>query len=134
MEAVRGAVTGGVVVVATAVGGRPFAMVADCVLEMDDGPGTLLVFVDPASPSHDWICRARFLGLTVMSLRSLISIAGPPEVRMTGASWSDGPYGVPLLDGAESTLALEVCGRLTANARTILCGSVLWDDQGYLAR
>ena len=134
MEAVNNPVTTGVTIVAVAFGGRPFAMVADCVLQTDEDPDTLLVFVNPASPSHERICQAKLLGLTVISLRSLISIAGLSEVGSMGARWSDGPYGVPILDGADFTGAFEICERLTANARTILCGSVLGNAPDHLAR
>jgi flavin reductase (DIM6/NTAB) family NADH-FMN oxidoreductase RutF len=117
----------GVAIVATAVAEQPCAMVADLVVEMTDSPGTVLVFIDPAAPTHGRISRAPFIGLTVLSLRNLISMVGPHE-RDSGAvnaNWCRGAHGGLVLEGAQCAVELAVGGRMMARARTVLVGSVL---------
>ena len=117
----------GVAIVATAVAEQPCAMIADLVVEMTDSPGTILVFIDPAAPTHSRISRAPFIGLTVLSLRNLISIVGPQErdTDIDNVSWCRGPHGGLLLEGAQCAVELAVGGRMLARARTVLVGSVL---------
>jgi flavin reductase (DIM6/NTAB) family NADH-FMN oxidoreductase RutF len=124
---VAGSPLNGVAIVATAVAEQPCAMVADLVVEMTDSPGTVLVFIDPAAPTHSRISRAPFIGLTVLSLRNLISMVRPqePDSNAVNANWCRGAHGGLLLEGAQCAVELAVGGRMTARARTVLVGSVL---------
>jgi flavin reductase (DIM6/NTAB) family NADH-FMN oxidoreductase RutF len=124
---VAGNPVNGVAIVATAVEEQPCAMVADLVVEMTDSPGTMLVFIDPAAPTHGRISRAPFIGLTVLSLQNLISMVRPHEqgADAVNANWCRGPHGGLLLKGGRCAVELAVGGRMMARARTVLVGSVL---------
>jgi flavin reductase (DIM6/NTAB) family NADH-FMN oxidoreductase RutF len=133
--AIAGHPVNGVAIVATAVAEQPCAMVADLVVEVTDSPGTVLVFIDPAAPTHSRISRAPFIGLTVLSLRNLISMVGPQEQGSdaVNANWCRGAHGGLLLKGAQCAVELAVGGRMMARARTVLVGSVL-APQGNMGR
>lgn len=122
----------GVAIVAATVAEQPCAMVADFVVQVADSPGTVFVFIDPGAPTHGSICRAPLLGLTVLSLRSLISIAGADQQNSAfdDVVWLRGPHGGPLLEGGHCVMELAVAKRLTASARTVLVGSVLEPPPG----
>lgn len=120
----------GVAVVTTRASGQYHALTADSVTSVSLEPVMLLVCVETDARFHDAVLESGVFGVSVLAADQRATAAWfatpgrPLPGQMERAPHTVGPSGVPLLDGALSTMECSVRDVHPAGTHSIIVASV----------
>ena len=119
----------GVTVVTTEVDGTPYGMTVASFASLSLHPPLVLICIEKGVKSHDAIARARKFGVSILG-RDQADISGrfatrKIEDKFEGVAVRRGELGVPLIDGAVTTLECRVHEQLPGGDHSIFVGEVV---------
>ena len=118
---------GGVTVVTTELDGARYGMTVTAFSSLSLRPPLVLICIEKSVKTHDAIAAAGKFGVSILgSEQGDVSnrFASRSEDKFAGVEVRSGANGVPLIDGAITTLECTVTGQLPGGDHTIFVGEV----------
>ncbi|MFR9730710.1 flavin reductase family protein [Saccharopolyspora sp. MS10] len=121
----------GVTVVTTMDGGTPRGLAVNAFCSVSLEPPLVLVCVQTSSSTYPALLRSEHLGINILAADQ-VDVAGvfatKAADKFAELSWSPGPHGSPLLDGAAARVEVEIGERLRARTHTVFLGRIVEAD------
>jgi flavin reductase (DIM6/NTAB) family NADH-FMN oxidoreductase RutF len=121
----------GVTVVTTELEGKLFGMTVAAFASLSLSPPLVLVCIEKRVKSHDAIAAARKFGVSILGADQVeVSnrFASRSDDKFAGIEHRRGELGVPLLQGAITSLECRVTEQLEGGDHTIFVGEVMWAE------
>lgn len=118
----------GVTVVTAQADGQPVGLVVSAFSSVSMDPLLVLVCVNSVAQSHNALCAARHLGISILSNTQspvATTFARSGGDKFQGIAWHSGEQGAPLLDDASATFEVEVVSRVEAGTHSVFFGRVI---------
>ena len=118
----------GVTIVTTEHGGRPYGMTVASFASLSLRPPLVLVCVEKTVKSHDAIAAAGKFAVSILGAgQADVSnrFASRVEDKFEGIAVSRGTTGVPLINGALTTIECEIRDQLPGGDHSIFVGEVV---------
>lgn len=128
IDAVKGAhrvFPTGVMIVTTAVEGRPYGLAVNAFSSVSLDPPTLLVCVASTSSTYEYLLAVDEIAVNVLAHDQLpvarrFAISGGD--KFSEVAWTPGANGAPILDGAAGHFEISVTERIPMFTHTIFIG------------
>jgi flavin reductase (DIM6/NTAB) family NADH-FMN oxidoreductase RutF len=120
--------TGVAVATVRALDGTPHGLTISSFTAVSIRPPLILICIDFASEALEHFRRGPYFAVNVLTAAQQelsVTFAEKPEGRFEGVAWSRGETGVPLLDGALSTLECRLERVLEAGDHAVIFGEVV---------
>lgn len=119
----------GVTVVTTVVNGTPYGMTVASFASLSLHPPLVIICIEKSVKSHDAIVAAKKFGVNILG-QNQAEISGrfaskKIEDKFSGVAVRHGELGVPLLEGAITTLECRVHDQLPGGDHSIFVGEVV---------
>lgn len=117
----------GVTVVSTDSDGEPRGLAVNAFSSVSLEPPLILICVQKNSSTYAHLIASRYFGVSVLAADQM-NVAGvfatKSDHKFDKVAWHRGDLGVPLLDGATSTMEVELQDTLHASTHTIFIGKI----------
>lgn len=117
----------GVTVVSTDSDGEPRGLAVNAFASVSLEPPLILICVQKNSSTYSHLIASKHFGVSVLAANQMgvaRVFATKQERKFDQVDWHRGELGVPLLDGATSTMEVELQDTLHASTHTIFIGRV----------
>lgn len=117
----------GVTVVSTDSDGEPRGLAVNAFSSVSLEPPLILVCVQKNSSTYSHLIASKYFGVSVLAANQMNVarvFATKQDRKFDQVAWHSGELGVPLLDGATSTMEVELQDTLHASTHTIFIGRI----------
>ncbi|MBD8605502.1 flavin reductase [Aeromicrobium fastidiosum] len=117
----------GVTVVSTDSNGEPRGLAVNAFSSVSLEPPLILICVQKNSSTYSHLIASKYFGVSVLAADQMgvaRVFATKQERKFDHVEWHRGELGVPLLDGATSTMEVELQDTLHASTHTIFIGRI----------
>lgn len=118
----------GVTAVTTLDGDRPCGLVVNAFASLSLDPPSVVACVQRSSTSHPALVARDVLAVSILAADQAEvcdRLASKAPDKFAGVSWTRGPYGSPILDGATAWLEGRITDRIESGTHTMFVAHVL---------